>query len=158
MKVHKRSGSRAYAAVGFAFCAIAGIGTVGYLIDSHVSAQTANGNSAQTSNPPSAEDNPLEPRPPRQVEPVLIERKELPPGTVAGDPRRRMTFYPGGKREGCQPWRFEVSARSDGEIVIQVNEPADRQIVMAGRGDGRSQEFVLGDPDCSFRFKIERGK
>src|SRR3972149_9279742 len=133
------------------------VSLLGLLALPQAPAKTASGNSAETGNSSSVEVTPLQPRPPRQGEPVQVERRLLPPGTVR-DPRRRMTFYPGGIRSDCQPWRFEVSARPDGEIIFQVNEPADRQVVLAGLGDDRSQEFVLGDPDCNFRVKIERGK
>lgn len=79
---------------------------------------------------------------------------QIAPEEAMYNARRRMTFYPAGKREGCQTWRFEVSALPDGQIVFQINEPADRRVILAGRWGEQAYEYVIGDPVCYFRVTI----
>src|SRR5437764_1032858 len=62
------------------------------------------------------------------IPPVKVERREITDG--AYDPRRRAVLNLGGFREGCPPWRFELSGKEDGTAVFQVIEPADRRIIL----------------------------
>jgi hypothetical protein len=92
------------------------------------------------------------------AEPILIERRPVSEGASGRDVRRRVTFYPGGIREGCTPWRFEVQGRANGQIVFQVNEPDDQQIVLGRMGSDQYQDFLIGDDKCRYRIKIELSK
>lgn len=101
-------------------------------------------------------DTPSPPSPPSKstVAPIEVRVEKAGPR----DMRRRVVHPFGGPREGCPRWRFEVLAETDGRIVFQVNEPYDREIVLGGRSDDNSREFLLGNDTCRFRVRIERSK
>lgn len=58
-------------------------------------------------------------------------------------------------REGCPPWRFEMSSDANGRIVFQVNEPLEPGIVRRSVQRDKEFEMIVGDRTCRFRIRIE---
>lgn len=92
----------------------------------------------------------------KEARPILIERSEFIDGKR--DPRVRIHLLFGEPRENCPVWRFETSAQSNGRAMFELKEPGDKNVVLSSDFGERHIEFVLGDPGCNYRIRIERNK
>jgi len=94
---------------------------------------------------------------PTDATPYVIERRKI-INNATFDSRLRFEATLGQLREGCATWRIETFVRPDGRLIFQLNDPADKKVVLDGRFDQQHLEFVLGDPECNYKITIERNK
>jgi hypothetical protein len=114
----------------------------------------------QSGNVPSAPPGaaPVAPRKiPTDAVPYLVERRKNLQG-ASFDMRRRIEMNLGEPRQGCAAWRIEYSAQPDGRVIFQLNDPADKKVLLDEQYDSRSLEFVIGDKKCNYRIRIERNE
>ena len=93
----------------------------------------------------------------KQATPVVVERRKIVEGTTF-DPRFRFEMSLGEQQAGCAIWRIETWSRPDGRLVFQLNDPAEKNVLLDVRYDPQFVEVVLGDKDCNYRIRIERNK
>jgi hypothetical protein len=94
---------------------------------------------------------------PTDAAPYIVERRRK-IDNATFDSRLRFEATLGQPREGCATWRIESWVRPDGRLIFQLNDPADKKVVMDGQFDQRYLEFTLGDPECNYKIRIERNK
>lgn len=94
---------------------------------------------------------------PLEATPIIVEHRK----TIAGatfDTRFRFEMSLGEPRDKCAVWRIESWARPDGRVVFQLNDPADKKVLLDSQYDPRFVEFIVGDAECNYRIRIERNK
>lgn len=94
---------------------------------------------------------------PTHAAPYIIERRKI-IDSATFDSRLRFEATLGQPREGCATWRIESWLRPDGRLIIQLNDPADKKVILDGQFDERYLEFIVGDSECNYKIKIERNK
>jgi len=119
--------------------------------------QSAYGQSRNIPAPP-ATSKPIELRNiPTDAAPYIVERRKI-IDNATFDSRFRFETALGQPREGCATWRIESWLRPDGRLIFQLNDPADKKVVLDGQFDQRYLEFTVGDPECNYKIRIERNK
>lgn len=98
-----------------------------------------------------------EQRVPAEAKPFIVERRQIGEGTKA-DPWLRFELRFGESREKCRIWRFEARGQADGHAVFDLQEPADKSVILDFQFSPQHLEFVLGDAECNYRIRIERNK
>ncbi|MGI8525850.1 MAG: hypothetical protein ACR2K5_06645 [Pseudolabrys sp.] len=88
--------------------------------------------------------------------PYIVERRQA--GEAGLDPRRRLEMRLGNPRAGCPAWQIETAALRDGRVIFQLNEPADKSVILKNQYDPAYVELVIGDADCNYKIRIERNK
>ena len=80
--------------------------------------------------------------------------------TLAQTPSRWgwRNLYFGPFESQCKTWRYELVAQPDGQIQFHLIERGAYQFKSQGPSDNRYYDFLLGEPPCQFRMRIERNR